>query len=233
MFQVDENDTPSSVDPTSANGTCPEPAPKTESKVATLEEKLNANSELDAIGNLNLSAMNITDGDIRKILQEGPWEEKKCIGIILRDNNLTSFGVHLLVDGLIGAKAKLQYLSLSNNPRIGDAGIEHLIRLLRANRSMTFLSLPNTGITDRGVRMLADALVSSNTDSSCARLEKLHISFNKSITDESVDALLEILSKNHTLSNLCVQNCSLSDNGRERLRKASIKKKKKRFSLSE
>lgn len=199
----------------------------------TLEEKLSDTSELDTIGNLNLSAMKITDGDIRKIIQHGPWEHKKCIGIILRDNDLTSFGVHLLVDGLITAKAKLQYLSLSNNPRMGDAGVEHLIRLLRANRSTTLLSIPNTGITDRGVRMLADALCATEPSSSSVGLEKLHISFNKLITDESVDALLEILSKNQSLKNLCVQNCSLTDTGRDRLRKASIKKKKKRFNLSD
>lgn len=198
-----------------------------------MEEKLKDTSELDTIGSLNLSAMKITDGDIRKIIQHSPWEHKKCIGIILRDNDLTSFGVHLLVDGLLTSKPKLQYLSLSNNPRIGDAGIEHLIRLLKASRSMTLLSIPNTGITDRGVRVLADALCATELGSACVGLEKLHISFNKLVTDESVDALLEILSKNQTLKNLCVQNCSLTDTGRERLRKASIKKKKKRFSLSD
>ena len=68
---------------------------------------------------------------------------------------------------------------------MGDSGIEHLARLLRANRTMTFLSLPNTGITDRGVRMLADVLCDIDSDSPCAALEKLHISFNKEITDAS------------------------------------------------
>lgn len=202
-------------------------------KVLTLEEKLSDTSEIDTIGNLNLSAMKLTDGDVRKIIQRGPWEHKKCIGIILRDNDLTAFGVHLLIDGLIAAKAKLQYLSLSNNPRMGDAGIEHLVRFLKTNRAMTLLSIPNTGITDRGVRMLADALCGADPGAPSVGLEKLHISFNKLITDESVDSLLEILSKNQTLKNLCVQNCNLTDSGRDRLRKASIKKKKKRFSLSD
>ena len=206
---------------------------KRASKAITLDDKLAANSELDAIGNLNLSAMNLTDGDVRTIIQRGPWEQKRSIGIILRDNALTAFGVHLLVDGLISTKARLKYLSLSNNSRIGDVGVEHLVRLLRVHRSMTFLSLPNTGITDRGVRMLADVLCGNDTNSRRNALEKLHISFNKGVTDASVDALLEILDKNHTLKSLCVQNCNLSDTGRDRLRKATIKKRKKKFSLSD
>ena len=85
----------------------------------TLEDKLSANSELDVIGNLNLSGMNITDGDIRTIIQHKPWERKKCIGIILRDNALTAFGVYMLIDGIISAKARLKYLSLSKQSTYG------------------------------------------------------------------------------------------------------------------
>ena len=190
------------------------------------------NTELDVIGNLNLSGLKIGDADVRTILQRKPWERQRCLGIILRDNDLTSFGIYLLVDGLVAAKAKLKYLSLSNNPRVGDAGMEHIVRLLKSKRSMTSLALPNTGISDHGVRLLADALCGADKESTCARLEKLHISYNKLVTDKSVDALLEILKKHASMKSLWVQNCSLSDAGRERLRKAQMRSKK-RFSLSE
>ncbi|CAF3388606.1 unnamed protein product [Rotaria socialis] len=203
-------------------------------KLVSLEEKLAENQELNIIGIMNLSSMNLTDDDIPSILQRAFVEQKKkCIGLILRDNGLTSVGVRMLVDALLATRTKLAYLSFSNNAAIGDRGIEHLARLLQTNRSITFLASPNTGMTDRSVRLLADILCNVDPKSSCSPLEKLHISFNKSITDESLEALTQILEQNQTLKVLSVQHCGLSDKGRRRLRHASAKKKKKKFSLSE
>ena len=198
-----------------------------------MEDKLADDHELDIIGILNLSSMNLTDYDVPVIIQRALWEQKKCIGIILRDNALTAIGVKMLVDELLMAKTKLKYLGLSNNIGITDTGIEHLARLLKESRSMTFLSLLNTGITNRGVRMLADVLCGVDPDASRPPLEKLYISFNKAITDESMEALLEILEKNETLKILCLQNCGLSDRARRRLRHMAAKKKKRKFSLTE
>ncbi|CAF4007775.1 unnamed protein product [Rotaria sordida] len=81
-------------------------------------------------------------------------------------------------------------------------------------------TLSNTGITDRGVRLLADLLcdVDADTDSCCSSLEKLYLSFNTSITDESMEALLQIIEQNRTLKLLSVQYCSLSDQARQLLR---------------
>ncbi|CAF4370917.1 unnamed protein product, partial [Rotaria sp. Silwood2] len=204
------------------------------SKVISLEEKLADKRELDILGIMNLSSMNITDDDMILIIPRVFYDNKsKCIGLILRDNALTSTGVKMLVDTLISSRTKLKYLSFSNNPNIGDKGIEHLINLLQKNRSITFLALSDTGITDHGVRLLADVLCCVDTDSSCPPLEKLHISFNKSITDQSFEALIQIIEQNQTLKLLSLQHCSLSDKKRRRLRKAVIKTKKKRFSLSE
>ncbi|CAF4672702.1 unnamed protein product [Rotaria sp. Silwood2] len=138
----------------------------------------------------------------------------------------------MLVDTLISSRTKLKYLSFSNNPNIGDKGIEYLTNLLQKNRSITFLALPNTGMTDYGVRLLADVLCGVNDDSICPSLEKLHISFNKLITDQSIEALIQIIEQNQTLKLLSLQYCSLSDKVRRKLRKA-VTKKKKKFSLSE
>ncbi|CAF4699068.1 unnamed protein product, partial [Rotaria sp. Silwood1] len=206
----------------------------TNPKDMSLEEKLSDNHEMDILGIMNLSSMNITDDDMILIIQRVFYDNKsKCIGLILRDNALTSTGVKMLVDTLISSRTKLKYLSLSNNPNIGDKGIEHLINLLQKNRSVTFLALPNTSITDHGVRLLADVLCGVNTDSTCPPLEKLHISFNKSITDQSFEALIQIIEQNQTLKLLSLQHCSLSDKIRRKLRKAVIKNKKKKFCLSE
>ncbi|CAF4206161.1 unnamed protein product, partial [Rotaria magnacalcarata] len=201
---------------------------------AASNDRFTESHELDNIGIMNLSSMNLTDNNMPSIIQRAFTEEKsKCVGLILRDNALTSVGVMVLVEALLKTRTKLKYLSFSNNTAIGDRGIEHLVRLLQKNRSITFLALPNTGITDHGVRLLADVLCGIGPNSSCSPLEKLHISFNKSITDESIEVLIQILEQNKTLKTLALQHCGLSEDARDRLRQVAAKKKKKKFSLSE
>ncbi|CAF3788349.1 unnamed protein product [Rotaria sp. Silwood1] len=202
-------------------------------KNEALEEKLAGNREFDNMGIMNLSAMNLTDTDMPLIIQRALQKKTKCTGILLRDNGLTSLGVKILVDALLATPKKLKYLSFSNNTAIGDVGVQHLIRLLKANRSITFLALPNTGMTDQSVRLLADVLGDTDGDSSCSPLEKLHISFNKSITDESLAALTQILERNKTLKEFAIQHCSLSEEARYQLRQTITGTKKKKLSLTE
>ncbi|CAF4923097.1 unnamed protein product [Rotaria sp. Silwood1] len=202
-------------------------------KNEALEEKLAGNREFDNMGIMNLSAMNLTDTDMPLIIQRALQKKTKCTGILLRDNGLTSLGVKILVDALLATPKKLKYLSFSNNTAIGDVGVQHLIRLLKVNRSITFLALPNTGMTDQSVRLLADVLGDTDGDSSCSPLEKLHISFNKSITDESLAALTQILERNKTLKEFAIQHCSLSEEARYQLRQTITGTKKKKLSLTE
>jgi len=202
-----------------------------------LEDRLAHDNELAVTGIMNLSSMNVTDNDLPMIIQRAfGGGRNKCSGLILRDNSLTSYGVKMIVDAVIAVRANLKYLSFSNNSDIGDAGVEHLVRLLQNNRTIIFLALPNTGMTDRGVRLLADVLCNVDDDadsSSSPPLEKLYVSFNKLVTDESMEAILQILEQNHTLKVLSVEHCSLSDRARKRLRQMGSKMKKKKFSLSE
>ncbi|CAF3796738.1 unnamed protein product [Adineta steineri] len=198
-----------------------------------LEEKLNKYDELNVDGILNVSSLNVTDNDVPLIIQRAfKNEKKKCVQLILRDNTLTSKGVKILVDQLLPIPNNLKSLYLSGNPDIGDVGIEHLSRLLQTNRSITILALHCTGITNQGVRILSNILCHDKMGST-ACLEKLYISFNKLITDESLETLIQILEQNQTLKLFSLQNCSLSDNARRRLRKVTTKKKSKKFNLSE
>jgi len=181
---------------------------------------------------MDLSSLNLTDNDIPQIMQRLFRKEKKnYTNLVLRDNALTSIGVKILVDELLTTPTCLRNLGLSSNPGIGDAGVEHLVRLLQGSRSITLLALHNTGITDRGVRLLADVLCDTNIDS-LPSLEKLYISFNRLITDGSLQAIVQILEHNQTLQVLSLQRCSLSNRARRLIRHIVSKKKKKRkFSL--
>ncbi|CAF3232758.1 unnamed protein product [Rotaria socialis] len=203
-------------------------------KPPSLKEKLANNHEWDVLGILNLSSMNLIDSDMPLIIQAAFSENKtKCIGLILRDNNMTSDGVKTLVDALLVARTKLKYLSFSNNSKIGDVGIEHLVYLFKKKRSMSFLALPNIGMTDRGLRLLADLLCEVDVDSRCPPIEKLYISFNKLITDESMVAVIQILERNRTLKVFSMEHCSFSGKVRRILREISATNKKIKLSLSD
>ena len=198
-----------------------------------LEEKLNEYDRSNLDGTLDLSSSDLLDNDmpliIDRIFRKG---KTKCLRLVLRDNALTSVGVKLLVDQLLVTPRSLKNLGLSGNGNIGDAGIEHLSRLMQTNRSITLLALHNTGITDQGVRLLGQMLCPTNGESSPS-VEKLFMSFNKSITDQSLDVLVQILEQNQTLKVLALQRCSLSDKARQRLRQVATKIKGKKFNLSE
>lgn len=182
---------------------------------------------------MNLSAMNITDDNLRVIIQRAfSGGRKKCTGLILRDNFLTSIGVKMIVDAIVSSRSMIKYLSFSNNPDVRDDGIEHLVGLLGKNRHITFLAVPNTNITDRSVRLLADILCGVDPETTVPPLEKLYIAFNKGITDESLPALVQIIEQNQTLKILSLENCSLTDKARKSLRQTISKNKKKKFSLT-
>ncbi len=197
------------------------------------DEKFDQEDELDIDTTMDLSSLSLTDNEIPEIMHRVLRQEKKnYTNLVLRDNTITSMGVKILVDELLTTPRCLKNIGLSSNPDIGDAGVEHLIRLLQGSRTVTFLALHNTGITDRGVRLLADALCDAETNSPSV-LRKLYISFNKFITDESLEALIQILEHNQTLRVFSLQHCSLSDKARRRLRHICAKKKKRKFQFSD
>ncbi len=49
-------------------------------------------------------------------------------------------------------------------------------------------------------------------------LQILHLSKNKFITDGSVNTLIELFKRNHSLRELWTQNCALSGNGKQKLK---------------
>ena len=137
----------------------------------------------------------------------------------------------ILADQFLRISPEVRYLGLSGNKNIGDIGVGHLTRLLRANRSITLLALHNTGLTDDGVQILGDLLCAEVDDGwSGTILQKLYIPFNKFITDKSLIVLRQIIEQNQTLNVLTIQNCSLSNIARKRLK--DLAKKRRSFRLT-
>jgi Ran GTPase-activating protein (RanGAP) involved in mRNA processing and transport len=94
--------------------------------------------------------------------------------------------------------------------------------MLEVNQTLIWLYLGDNEISDEGVRILSKAIKNQyNT------LEMLVLSSNSLLTDLSVDYLLQMIKNNRSLKKLWIDNCNLSDAGKQRL--IEIQQSKKNF----
>lgn len=96
--------------------------------------------------------------------------------------------------------------------------------MLKTNRMLTWLWLSGNEIGDHGVESLSNTLANNNLS-----LEWLFLNSNKSISDNSIDSLINMLKRNHSLKTIYINNCNLSDNAKQKLQE--ITKLKKDFDL--
>lgn len=139
------------------------------------------------------------------------------------NNRVSDLGVHSLAEVLSTNNSILKALGLGSNG-ITDKGAEHLAEMLKTNRTITWLALAGNQIGDRGVQLLANTLACQNTS-----LLVLSLHVNKSISDVSVDAIIDMLQKNRSLKKLWMQDCNITEDGKVKLREAA--KLKTGFSL--
>lgn len=186
-----------------------------------------------------LDGLELTDNDMHFLAKEAIIQ-KQCTLLSLQSNKITSIGVSLLVDALENT-TRLEMLYLSNNyiaddgaaclahalsnghsslktlilsnNRITDRGAKALAQMLTTNRTITWLYLGENAITDTGVRSLAEAIKDQNRT-----LAMLVLSSNRLVTDASVDHLLSMVEGNPSLKKLWIDECNLSETGRQRLR---------------
>ncbi|CAF1493776.1 unnamed protein product [Adineta steineri] len=203
-----------------------------------LEEEINS---CKSCSRIDLRKQKITDLDMEFIIQEAIIN-KQCTMLWLNDNQLTSQSVSILASTLHNnitleglslchngitdvnishlsqilsdSKTKLNRLALTSN-EITDEGVQYLAEMLKTNHSLTQLWLGSNQITDRGMQYLADVLAHHNRT-----LHVLSLTWNKLITELSVDSIINMLEYNQTLRTVCLSNCDLSDIGKERLREA-------------
>jgi Ran GTPase-activating protein (RanGAP) involved in mRNA processing and transport len=92
--------------------------------------------------------------------------------------------------------------------------------MLKTNRTLTWLWLPENEISNDGIEYLANILVDYNLT-----LEWLFLNSNKLINDSSIDDLIHMLQRNQTLKTLYLNNCNLSEITKRKLLQ-TIKNKK-------
>ncbi|CAF1333352.1 unnamed protein product [Rotaria magnacalcarata] len=195
-----------------------------------------------AYSRIDLRKQPITDSDIEIIIKEAIIK-KQCSMLWLVSNRITSQGISNLAAALHKCTAleglslcdnavndtdvfhitsalshyntKLRRLALTSN-NITDEGVQHLAEILKMNCSLTELWLGFNKITDRGVQILTDALAHYNKT-----LCVLSLSWNKLVTDSSVDFFIDMFENNQTLRTVCLTNCNLSESSKLKLRKAT------------
>ncbi len=96
--------------------------------------------------------------------------------------------------------------------------------MLKTNRMLTWLWLSGNEIGNRGVELLSNTLANHNLS-----LEWLFLNSNKSISDSSIDSLINMLKRNHSLKTIYINNCNLSDIAKQKLQE--VTKLKKDFDL--
>ncbi|CAF3375013.1 unnamed protein product [Rotaria socialis] len=195
---------------------------------------------------VDLSKQQLLDRDLKTVVKQA-LTEKECTRLDIGYNSITSVGASIVADAL-KQNTTLEELNFHNNcvsdlgvhslakvlssntsivkslelgsNGITDKGAEHLAEMLKTNRSITWLALAG----DRGVRLLANTV---NHQNSNLLILSLHV--NKSISDASVDAIIDILQHNRSLKKLWMQDCNISEDGKMKLREAA--KSKQNFSL--
>lgn len=136
-------------------------------------------------------------------------------------NLIRDAGIYLLSEALMPHHSICLRKLVLNKNGVSNDGAQYLADMLKKNQVLTELWLSNNEIGNDGVKHFADVLINHNRT-----LKLLVLSFNVFITDVSVPYLLEVLRRNHTLNKLGINDCSLSEAGKTKLRERVTTKKK-------
>jgi len=139
--------------------------------------------------------------------------------LYLSKNQISDIGVHSLAQKLSMNNSTLKLLDLHSN-NITDEGAEYLAEMLKINKVIIRLGLGFNQISDQGVRLLANTMTYYNEN-----LQWLSLSFNRLISDTSVNYLIEMLTYNPSLKTLWLNDCNLSTNAAALLKQEVALKK--------
>ena len=155
----------------------------------------------------------ITSKGISKLIR-GLESTQALQALYLANNKFDYDGVRTLANALSNEESSVKRLYLGGN-NITDAGVKYLADRLKTNGNLTSLLLNTNNITNQGVQVLCKTLI----DSSC-KLKVLNLSYNSSITYGSVKYLREIILELPALEELRIEECNLSEGGKNELKEA-------------
>ena len=155
---------------------------------------------------------------------------KRCSELDMMANDIRMEGASIVANALPGNKS-LEHLNISYN-RIGDMGVRFIAEninrsavnildlgetymsdegaasladMLKTNRTLTRLILNENEITDQGLTPLIKVLTDKNRT-----LKILDLSMNKYITRASLDALINMIKRNTSLTKVDIRRCGMT-----------------------
>ena len=146
---------------------------------------------------LSLDTTNITDRTVHGLASILPQCQLEVL--YLGGNDISDFGARLLADVLPQSCITRLYLS---SCKIRDLGVKSLALAMKQTR-LEVLTLSANYITDVGAKCLAEGA------NACPTLEKLDLSCND-VTDESVAAFYEAISRHVSIRMVCFQYTAAS-----------------------
>ncbi|CAF1170409.1 unnamed protein product [Rotaria sordida] len=138
--------------------------------------------------------------------------------LLLSDNNIGDIGLGYLCDAMTDPKESLKLLYINKNG-ITDHGVRALAEKLKLNKSLVDLSLNYNHIGDDGVQALCNVLKSDNTT-----LKRLHLQGNK-IQDSGVDAIIEMIQSHSALEEFKLGHNQISSEPRKQLERTAETRK--------
>ena len=166
---------------------------------------------------LQLQANKITDQSI-PLLIYGLCRNTRIKKLNLSHNPISDAGVQLLANFIATKQIKLERLYLCNI-EITDQAVDYLAEMLKTNTTLESLGIFQNKFTDQGVEKLANVLAKYNKT-----LRELYIQKNTSITDASVDCLIDMLNSNRSLAVIDIESCGINSDGIQRLKLAARKR---------
>ena len=125
--------------------------------------------------------------------------------------SLSDLSMEYFFQSLSNLNRTLKELILSNN-QITDQGFIYLSNLFKSNKILITIGLQNNLITDQSIEYLANILSSYSNS-----IENLSLYSNQGITDSSIQSFINIINKKHPLKYLWIEDCQLSQQGKEKL----------------
>jgi hypothetical protein len=137
----------------------------------------------------------------------------------LFNNDLGDHGIYQLTLVLL-TRTPLNVLYIRQNG-ITDVGAAHLADVLAArSQTLTRLYLDGNKITDIGVKIIVQALLQSQST-----LHTLSFTKNLSIGDGCIDSISRLIMDSKPLNTLYLDKCTLSEDGKDKLRKIKTERK--------
>jgi len=167
---------------------------------------------------LKLSNNSITSKGA-KILSAILWNNQSLLTLSLWDNQLGDEGIRLICQSLSNQLCSLTSIDLSTN-QLTDHAAKSLANMLKKNQRLLQLTLADNYFTDHGIQLITQVLRNQNQT-----LEILSLTKNRKITDRSVDAFIQMIETNQSLKTVYIDECDLSNEGKDKLMKKAKPKK--------